>query len=516
MSSDWVSDVRPAVREGVRALLEAVTIDEPEMPARTFHRLTDDPFFENTASFPVETPGEYFTADDRFDDVYAGEFGEAARAVYEALPGPGGVDADQRAKRIVAIERALFEFTGIVADYAGAVRFDADAFAAAFAEQFEPRYTDRRRARYLLCLQNTAIEPGVSIDLETDLQGKPAYLGPYGIDTLRIRPLGDLEETGIATYEAPSTGVLERVEPLSPSRPNPVVELVLERRRPLRDITAEIDDTDRSPWRTPSFDVTPVDQYPWQRLTEVVRYVATCVRRCLRLEYPAGVVGFDRGYHVRPGWETYRGIATPVTFALDFDAPTASVGTRLREDRTPAIERLWRTHRQRFRPDDSAFQNPLSRFERMFDRDRVEDQLVDCVVGCEATLLKGGSPGGNRYRLGLRAAALIGDRNAQEWSATQVGAFFRTLYQWRNVVVHEDRSLPNDPGRDDRIEVGERAFLADELLPIARECYADVLRAYLDRTASLECSIDTINERIDDRLLERAPTVRAALDRPAE
>ena len=83
----------------------------------------------------------------------------------------------------------------------------------------------------------------------------------------------------------------------------------------------------------------------------------------------------------------------------------------------------------------------------MFSRESLEDQLVDCVVGCETTVLKGGSPGENRYRLGVRTAVLLGEQNARDWSSERIGEFFRTLYDYRNKVVHEDTTLPDEPNR---------------------------------------------------------------------
>lgn len=137
----------------------------------------------------------------------------------------------------------------------------------------------------------------------------------------------------------------------------------------------------------------------------------------------------------------------------------------------------------------------------MFSRDTLEDQVVDCAVGCETTLLKGGSPGGNRYRLGVRAAVLLGDRNAPNWSPEQVGEFFRAVYDARNTVVHEDNSLPDEPTDPDRITVADDDFLATTFLVRARELYADVIHEYLELAATRGESIDDINELIDDTVL---------------
>jgi hypothetical protein len=511
MPPEWGADVRPLIKDGVQAVIERHNDVDIDLPIRTFHQLSSGGFMQNTEEVPAPTPGDLFDDKDLFDTLYAGEFEEAAQLIYDQLSAPPDDDAYSDAKRVESIERGLFEFVGVVLNYAGEFQFDEDAFAAAFEEQFEPRFTDREFSRFLLVLKNTSIESDITIDLETEIQGSPDYLGPYGVDTLRIRPLDRLEEAGIATHETPGTSVLEPVETLDAGSPNAAVEIVLHRRRPYREIAQEIDDTEITPWERPDFDVTPVDVYPWQQLTEVIEYLATSIRRCLRLLCPLGTVGFEKGYHVVPGWETYRGISTPVTFELEFECPSSTTGTHIDEDRALEIPRLWRAHRCRIAPGHDKFQNPLARFERMFSRESLEDQLVDCVVGCETTVLKGGSPGGNKYRLGVRTAVLLGERNARNWSSERIGEFFRTQYEYRNEVVHEDTTLPDEPSGDDWITVEDEKFLASTFLIRARELYADLILEYLDLVTSQDVSIQDVNERIDDRTLEYGAEIREQL-----
>ena len=511
MPPEWGADVRPLIKDGVQAVIERHSDVDVDPPTRTFNQLSAGGFMQNTEEVSVPAPGDLFDDRDLFDTLYAGEFAEAAQVIYDQLPDPPDDDQLSEANRVESIERGLFEFVGVVLNYAGEFQFDEDAFATAFEEQFEPRFTDREYSRFLLVLKNTSIEPDITIDLETEIQGSPDYLGPYTVDTLRIRPLDRLEETGIATHEAPGTSVLEPVETLDANGPNAALEIVLRRRRPYRDIAREIDDTEITPWERPEFDVTPVDVYPWQQLTDVIEYLAASVRRCLRLLCPMGTVGYEKGYNVVPGWETYRGIAAPVTFELEFECPGSTTGTHITEDRALDIPRLWRDHRRRIAPGHDKFQNPLARFERMFSRESLEDQLVDCVVGCETTVLKGGSPGGNKYRLGVRTAVLLGEQNARDWSSKRIGEFFRTLYDYRNKVVHEDTTLPDEPTGGNLISVDDKEFVASTFLIHARELYADLILEYLDLVVSQDASIEDVNEQIDNQTLEYGTEIREQL-----
>ncbi|WP_430506213.1 hypothetical protein [Haloparvum sp. PAK95] len=511
MAPVWFSDVRPLIKNGVEKVIEQHQNVDIDPPIQTFHQLSSGGFIDNTEEFSVPTPGDLFDDNDLFDNLYEGEFKEAAQRIYAQLPEPPDDDEYSKTGRIESIERALFKFVGVVLNYAGEMKFNEDAFAAAFDEQFEPRFTDREYSRFLLCLKNTTIEPDITIDLDTSIQGSPDYLGPYGIDTLRIRPLDRLEEVGIATHEAPRTGVIEPIDTLDADRPNAALEIVLHRRRPYREIARDIDDIEISPWERADFDVTPVDVYPWKQLTDVIDFISTSVRRCLRLLCPLGTVGFEKGYHVVPGWESYRGIATPVTFELEFECPSSTTGTHITEDRAIEIPRFWSTHRRQLVPDHSKFQNPLTRFERMFSRESLEDQLVDCVVGCETTVLKGGSPGGNRYRLGVRTAVLLGEQNTQNWSSERIAKFFKTLYEYRNKVVHDDTSLPDEPTGGDLISVGGKEFVASSFLIRARELYADLIMEYLDLVASEHGSIQDINKSVDSGVLKQSGEIRQEL-----
>jgi len=126
-------------------------------------------------------------------------------------------------------------------------------------------------------------------------------------------------------------------------------------------------------------------------------------------------------------------------------------------------------------------------------------------------VLKGGSPGGNKYRLGVRTAVLLGEQNARNWSSERIGEFFRTLYEHRNEVVHEDTALPDEPNSDDWITVEDVEFLASTFLIRARELYADLIIEYLDLVTSQDVSLQDVNGQIDDRTLEYGAEIREQL-----
>ncbi|WP_248516306.1 HEPN domain-containing protein [Salinarchaeum laminariae] len=499
------------MRDGVQAVIERHADVEGDPPERTFHLLSSRGFLDNTKELSVPAPGNVFGDADVFDALYAGEFEEPARQIYEHLPQSSADEPGSDENAIESIERGLFEFVGVVLNYTGRWEFDEVAFRLAFEEQFEPRLTDRETTKFILCLKNTSIEPALSIDLATDIHGEPEYLGPYAIETLQIRPADDLEETGIASREAPGTPVVETIDSLDYGLTNPVLEIVLHRRRPYSEIVGGTDLSHIFRPGRPHFDATPADVHPWEELTELVRFLATGIRRCLRLLDPEGTPGYERGYHLTPGWETYRGISTPVNFTLDFDCPVASASTYLDADRRSKITQLWDAHRNRLCDGGTSFRSPLSRFERMFSRESLEDQIVDCAIGCETTLLKGGSPGGNRYRLGVRAAVLIGDDNSRDWSPLLVSRFLRTLYDYRNKVVHDDASLPAEPADDEWISVDDMNFLAGTFAQRARELYADIIREYMLLSEQQDMSIHDLNKQIDAGVLRQGGEIRELL-----
>ncbi|MFC4451201.1 HEPN domain-containing protein [Halorussus aquaticus] len=510
MEPKWFDEARPLVKKGVKAVIDEIKT-ETNIPTETFQQLSSGTLLPSTSSEQVSVPGNLLKDNDVFDNLYNGEFADAAEFIFENLQSPPEDETYSEGDRIESIERALFEFTGTVLNYEGEMQFDEATFEAAFNEQFEPRFTDRERTQFLLCLKNTNIGSDITIDLEPDLQGDPDFLGPYTIETLRIRPLDKLEETGITTFEFPQSDILDPASQLNAGQPNPALEIVLRRQRPYRCIAEEIEGNEVTPWQSPEFDLRPADFYPWQKLTALIRYIATTVRRCVRLQCPRSTVGFEKGYAVSPGWETYRGIASRVTFEIEFECPTSTTNALIAENRELEINRIWENHRNQLRPDDTEFHKPLSRFERMFSRDTQEDQLIDCVVGCETTLLTGGSPGGNQYRLGLRAASLLGESNSKGWSATKLAEFFRTMYELRSDVVHDDKELPTSPSSEEFIEVNGEKFSAQGFLTYARQLYSEVLLAYLQLVPSKYPSATEVTKKIDRFLLEQSSMVRESL-----
>lgn len=501
MTPDWFSEVRPLIKEGVQQIVEQNDFEESDS-SQTFHKLTSEGLFPNTEQFTVPAPGQYFQNELTYDEFYSREFEEPAEIIFRNLPDPTNSELS-RSSCVESIERALFEFVGVVTNYAGSTRYDDVAFEAAFEEQFEPRCTDREFSRFIICLENSSIDPEVVVELSTGVNGSPPYLGPYQVTALRIRPLDELEETGIATYESPGVAVFDSVDSIDAESPNPALEIELQRVRPLREIKMELDNREMSPWINPEFLVTPSDGYPWEDILEVVRYLATGARRCLRLRDPKGRAGFAKGYYVAPGWQTFRGISTPVIFDIGFSCPSSSANTHIDGDRSEEIECIWDTHWRRIRPNNPKFEKPLARFERMFSRESYEDQLVDCVIGCENTLLKGGSPGANSYKLGIRAPAILGAQNSQAWSAEKVGKFFRKLYDLRNDVVHDDKALPKSPTSEAFIHFQGQRYLAPKFLELSRELYSDLLQEYMNQTNCQENSIEEINQYVDSKALEK-------------
>src|SRR6056297_1524101 len=109
MPPEWGVDVRPLIKEGVQAVIERHSDVDVDPPTRTFHQLSTGGFMQNTEEVTVPVPGDFFDDKDVFDNLYAGEFAEAAQLIYDQLPDPPDDDQLPEANRIESIERGLLE-----------------------------------------------------------------------------------------------------------------------------------------------------------------------------------------------------------------------------------------------------------------------------------------------------------------------------------------------------------------------------------------------------------------------
>jgi len=88
----------------------------------------------------------------------------------------------------------------------------------------------------------------------------------------------------------------------------------------------------------------------------------------------------------------------------------------------------------------NSFVRPLAvalrRFNQAYARETAEDRLIDLTVCLESCLLSGVEDE-LKYRLSLRAAALLADRNDPERTQVMLNA----VYQARSSIVHSGKQL---------------------------------------------------------------------------
>jgi hypothetical protein len=116
----------------------------------------------------------------------------------------------------------------------------------------------------------------------------------------------------------------------------------------------------------------------------------------------------------------------------------------LSNDEAPQFLELWRL----LKAGAARFAFSVHRFNLAFERQGLEDRIVDLVIAAEALLLSdtGARDRGElRFRFALRAARFIPH---PAYSARDVYKVMRSAYDIRSTIVHggspKDTSLPDD------------------------------------------------------------------------
>lgn len=116
----------------------------------------------------------------------------------------------------------------------------------------------------------------------------------------------------------------------------------------------------------------------------------------------------------------------------------------LNYDEIPKLNHLLRKL-QRADFDDCALRLGCSRFQRSYEEDNLQDQLIDLMIAFEALFLKGEKTWEKGKRISTKCSQLLGkseeDREHIQW-------LLETAYKKRNMIVHgsidEDLEEPTD------------------------------------------------------------------------
>lgn len=210
----------------------------------------------------------------------------------------------------------------------------------------------------------------------------------------------------------------------------------------------------------------------------------------LRL-YKAGAVGYEYVIAEPRTWTPFVGFSAwgPGLRCSRGDAYVLS------GDEAEDFLKFWDTHsgRREFSADPKwadVRDIAVRRFNLGYERSRVEDKLIDYMVGFEALLLPG-VKGEYGYRMSLRAAALLGE-DPHRRAAVQKNV--KKAYTVRSDIVHGSGKKHKTIKLHEAVGCGERRSLVDREVTLAE--FVQVVESYL-RTV-----INELGERRERKRLQ--------------
>lgn len=139
----------------------------------------------------------------------------------------------------------------------------------------------------------------------------------------------------------------------------------------------------------------------------------------------------------------------------------------------------------------------------MYDKQGVEDDIIDAFVGFKNTLLKGSSAN-YTFRLPGRATLLLQDLVDD---TGQLYEFFEFLQHYRNNILHnnytiEDVDTSNLPEITDDIRTDAGNIYEDELSNYTRLTLARVLIRYIELMEEHDLTVNDLNSNLIEKKMK--------------
>jgi len=497
-------ELRKEVKQATEAYISSVAKEgSEEVPTERIYTVSDSPL-NIVREKEIPRPSNATASDLR--DYSNGEFEPIAHKIANQLDVEHVPEVDVDEDGMVAtghsdvereFERALMEFAGLVMDYSGTFDFDESAFSTAYEENFFPQYTDRELVEVIIPVRHVVIDE--SVDLTDEFELNSSYFGPYTVCNIEISPLSDLELDGMANFnEGLGSSAAPRIAPNYEIAQK--LRFDIHRRPRYRDFSQRFKQGIPDSLESEEITVTPLERLTGHVYRDLIQELAATTKRVLRLESPRCDPIFESAYISVPRFLRYRDLAIDIVDKHPIDGGNGDVdGTVvLSEDRVTEFKSFWNRYVNLLSEGDNQFVRPLLRFEEMFRKGREEDQLLDCLIALERTLLTDTSQASSyTFRMGVRAGILLDEsQRDSDWTRNMTYEFFRELYGIRGDIVHNDITVYRALEAIDDSVVGELES-PSQLLALSRELLANILLRYMDHKIDHGMSIHETNQAID-------------------
>lgn len=164
---------------------------------------------------------------------------------------------------------------------------------------------------------------------------------------------------------------------------------------------------------------------------------------------------------------------------------------------------FYKRYQQVTKSEGNRLSRPIRRYNSMFEKYQKEDNLVDCVVAIEGTLLDGIKDASISFRLRLRGGMLLDGR--VKYDREQIRDFLKSLYFARSEIVHSDTPLSQILDEIENRKDYSITFIDSpkerEYLDTARYFLSEILLAYMDAYVDHGIKFPDVNNKMDKAAL---------------
>lgn len=312
-------------------------------------------------------------------------------------------------------------------DRVAGLTISKDAFDLAFGDEFKPRYPGTGEYHVMVVLHSFSglgAENSLNLQpLETNWEKRE-----YDIELLSdisISKLTDSEKSGLATYV--KSRQLRNEPHATPSgMDGPQYKI---------DFTFEINDRSSTQVHRQSNSESTAT-HACEKASDLAYDVLTG----LRLFKPSSSSAYlGPAYELKTNWHSRTlGVAGIGHSNIHKHTEYRSNFYRyhMRPHEAPYFESFWDEYGDV--TNDDSLSNPTRRFNQIYQKSSVEDQILDSFIGIESSILAD-TDAMYSYRLPIRTLLLLHEKS--KYSGEYLFDFSELLYAFRNNIVHNNKSL---------------------------------------------------------------------------
>jgi hypothetical protein len=214
------------------------------------------------------------------------------------------------------------------------------------------------------------------------------------------------------------------------------------------------------------------------------------------------------GYRMIPGALSHREDILDVCVSMKPMSTRTGAQSRqryeLQSNERDEFSEFWRRYKNKLNTEsDDNTSKSIRRYNEMYRKTNFEDQVVDCAIALEGTLLQDVNPGSSiTFRMMLRSGLLLDE--AVSFDRKTVRELFKSIYAARGDIVHKNSQLEEVIEKNDIFELDvfdKDRDRPDDFVEVIRILLARILLRYIQKEVDEGKSVAEVNQEIDTAAL---------------